>query len=219
MTNRAVAETFGLPYNPRFEKWNWWREIVERQPFRRFSCDRADGPFAISRSQLIAMPQSPRPCRHRHGQRQRLAEDPGGRRRAGRVRRRLRSACDERHRTPELVRDYAAKAAARGLKVHPGGGRRCGPSGRRGRPHTILPVIGIPVPTDLQAAWTRCSPSCKCPATCRWPRWASAAADRATPACWPSRSWPWATRPCSEVLAFKRAGREGGRQGHRARRS
>ena len=53
------------------------------------------------------------------------------------------------HRTPELVRQYASTAAARGLKVFiaaaGGAARLAGVVAS----HTMLPVIGIPVPTEL----------------------------------------------------------------------
>ena len=89
------------------------------------------------------------PGRHRDGQRQRLAEDQGRGRGARRVRRALRGPRDERHRTPEVVRQYATTAAARGLKVIIAAAGGAAHLAGVVASHTTLPVIGIPVPTEL----------------------------------------------------------------------
>lgn len=54
------------------------------------------------------------------------------------------------HRTPELVRQYATEAAGRGLKVIIAAAGGAAHLAGVVASHTILPVIGIPVPTDLQ---------------------------------------------------------------------
>ncbi len=54
------------------------------------------------------------------------------------------------HRTPEVVRQYAAMAAARGLKVLIAAAGGAAHLAGVVASHTTLPVIGIPVPTDLQ---------------------------------------------------------------------
>ena len=54
------------------------------------------------------------------------------------------------HRTPEVVRQYAAMAAARGLKVIIAAAGGAAHLAGVVASHTTLPVIGIPVPTDLQ---------------------------------------------------------------------
>jgi 5-(carboxyamino)imidazole ribonucleotide mutase len=54
------------------------------------------------------------------------------------------------HRTPEMVRQYATMAAARGLKVLIAAAGGAAHLAGVVASHTILPVIGIPVPTDLQ---------------------------------------------------------------------
>jgi len=53
------------------------------------------------------------------------------------------------HRTPELVRQYATMAAARGLKVFIAAAGGAAHLAGVVASHTILPVIGIPVPTEL----------------------------------------------------------------------
>lgn len=53
------------------------------------------------------------------------------------------------HRTPEIVRQYAAMAAARGLRVIIAAAAGAAHLAGVCASHTTLPVIGIPVPTDL----------------------------------------------------------------------
>jgi 5-(carboxyamino)imidazole ribonucleotide mutase len=53
------------------------------------------------------------------------------------------------HRTPEVVREYAAMAAARGLKVMVAAAGGAAHLAGVIASHTTLPVIGIPVPTEL----------------------------------------------------------------------
>ena len=53
------------------------------------------------------------------------------------------------HRTPEVVRQYAAMAAARGLKVIIAAAGGAAHLAGVVASHTTLPVIGIPVPTEL----------------------------------------------------------------------
>ena len=54
------------------------------------------------------------------------------------------------HRTPEIVRDYATTASRRGLKVIIAAAGGAAHLAGVVASHTTLPVIGIPVPTDLQ---------------------------------------------------------------------
>src|SRR5208283_5499003 len=54
------------------------------------------------------------------------------------------------HRTPDLVGQYAATASARGLRVIIAAAGGAAHLAGVVAAHTILPVIGIPVPTDLQ---------------------------------------------------------------------
>jgi 5-(carboxyamino)imidazole ribonucleotide mutase len=53
------------------------------------------------------------------------------------------------HRTPVVVRQYAAMAAARGLKVLVAAAGGAAHLAGVVAAHTTLPVVGIPVPTDL----------------------------------------------------------------------
>ena len=53
------------------------------------------------------------------------------------------------HRTPEQVRQYATMAAARGLKVVIAAAGGAAHLAGVIASHTTLPVIGVPVPTDL----------------------------------------------------------------------
>lgn len=53
------------------------------------------------------------------------------------------------HRTPELVRQYAAAASQRGLKVLVAAAGGAAHLAGVLAAHTVLPVIGIPVPTEL----------------------------------------------------------------------
>jgi phosphoribosylaminoimidazole carboxylase PurE protein len=53
------------------------------------------------------------------------------------------------HRTPEIVRDYAAGAAGRGLKVVIAAAGGAAHLAGVVASHTVLPVIGIPVPTEM----------------------------------------------------------------------
>lgn len=53
------------------------------------------------------------------------------------------------HRTPEIVRQYATMAAARGVKVLIAAAGGAAHLAGVIASHTTLPVIGIPVPTDL----------------------------------------------------------------------
>ena len=54
------------------------------------------------------------------------------------------------HRTPEIVRQYATTAAERGLKVIIAAAGGAAHLAGVIASHTTLPVIGVPVPTDLQ---------------------------------------------------------------------
>ena len=54
------------------------------------------------------------------------------------------------HRTPAIVQQYATMAAARGLKVIIAAAGGAAHLAGVVASHTTLPVIGIPVPTDLQ---------------------------------------------------------------------
>jgi 5-(carboxyamino)imidazole ribonucleotide mutase len=53
------------------------------------------------------------------------------------------------HRTPEVVRQYAVMAAARGMKVLVAAAGGAAHLAGVVAAHTTLPVIGIPVPTEL----------------------------------------------------------------------
>jgi len=53
------------------------------------------------------------------------------------------------HRTPEIVRQYATMAAARGLKVLIAAAGGAAHLAGVMASHTTLPVIGIPIPTDV----------------------------------------------------------------------
>jgi len=53
------------------------------------------------------------------------------------------------HRTPEVVRQYATTAAARGLKVIVAAAGGAAHLAGVVASHTTLPVIGLPVPTEL----------------------------------------------------------------------
>jgi 5-(carboxyamino)imidazole ribonucleotide mutase len=53
------------------------------------------------------------------------------------------------HRTPEIVRQYATMAAARGLKVIIAAAGGAAHLAGVIASHTTLPVIGLPVPTEL----------------------------------------------------------------------
>ena len=53
------------------------------------------------------------------------------------------------HRTPEIVRQYATTAAARGLKVIVAAAGGAAHLAGVIASHTTLPVIGLPVPTEL----------------------------------------------------------------------
>ena len=54
------------------------------------------------------------------------------------------------HRTPDLVQQYASTAAGRGLRVIIAAAGGAAHLAGVVAAHTVLPVIGIPVPTDLQ---------------------------------------------------------------------
>jgi 5-(carboxyamino)imidazole ribonucleotide mutase len=54
------------------------------------------------------------------------------------------------HRAPEAVRQYATMAAARGLRIIIAAAGGAAHLAGVVASHTIVPVIGIPVPTDLQ---------------------------------------------------------------------
>ncbi len=54
------------------------------------------------------------------------------------------------HRTPEAVRQYATMAAARGVQVLIAAAGGAAHLAGVLASHTVLPVIGIPVPTELQ---------------------------------------------------------------------
>ena len=53
------------------------------------------------------------------------------------------------HRTPEIVRQFATMAAARGIKVIIAAAGGAAHLAGAGASHTTLPVIGVPVPTEL----------------------------------------------------------------------
>ena len=54
------------------------------------------------------------------------------------------------HRTPGIVQEYASTAAARGLRVIIAAAGGAAHLAGVVAAHTVLPVIGIPVPTELQ---------------------------------------------------------------------
>jgi 5-(carboxyamino)imidazole ribonucleotide mutase len=54
------------------------------------------------------------------------------------------------HRTPDLVQQYASTATARGLRVIIAAAGGAAHLAGVVASHTVLPVIGLPVPTDLQ---------------------------------------------------------------------
>jgi 5-(carboxyamino)imidazole ribonucleotide mutase len=54
------------------------------------------------------------------------------------------------HRTPEIVQEYATGAAGRGLRVIIAAAGGAAHLAGVVASHTVLPVIGIPVPTELQ---------------------------------------------------------------------
>jgi 5-(carboxyamino)imidazole ribonucleotide mutase len=54
------------------------------------------------------------------------------------------------HRTPDLVQQYASSAVARGLRAILAAAGGAAHLAGVVAAHTVLPVIGIPVPTDLQ---------------------------------------------------------------------
>jgi 5-(carboxyamino)imidazole ribonucleotide mutase len=54
------------------------------------------------------------------------------------------------HRTPEIVQQYSSTAAARGLRAILAAAGGAAHLAGVVAAHTVLPVIGIPVPTDLQ---------------------------------------------------------------------
>lgn len=53
------------------------------------------------------------------------------------------------HRTPELVREYAASAVQRGLKVIVAAAGGAAHLAGVLASHSVLPIIGIPVPTEM----------------------------------------------------------------------
>ena len=53
------------------------------------------------------------------------------------------------HRTPDLVQEYASSAAARGLRVIIAAAGGAAHLAGVVASHTVLPVIGIPVPTEM----------------------------------------------------------------------
>ena len=97
------------------------------------------------------------------------------------------------HRTPDVVRQYATSAAARGLKVLIAAAGGAAHLAGVVASHTTLPVIGLPVPTELSGGLDSLLSIVQMPGDVPVATVASAAAAPATPACWPSKSSPWAT--------------------------
>ena len=133
---------------------------------------------------------------HRPGQRQRLAED-----------RRVAEALDQfgvpyevhvmsAHRTPEIVRQYATMAAARGLRVIIAAAGGAAHLAGVVASHTVLPVIGIPVPTELQGGLDSLLSTVQMPGDVPVATVGVGKGEPGTPACWPCRSSPCRTPRC-----------------------
>ena len=92
------------------------------------------------------------------------------------------------HRTPERTIDIARKADQSGFKVIIAiAGWSAGLPGTIAA-ETILPVIGVPVPSSVFWVWMPCFPWSKCPRAFRLQRWRWGKAALKTPVCWPFKS-------------------------------
>ena len=130
------------------------------------------------------------PGGHRNGQRQRLAEDQGRRRSPGRIRRVHEVQVMSAHRTPEIVRQYAAMAAARGLRGDHRRGRRGGPPGRRRRLAHLLAGDRHSGPHANSGGLDSLLSTVQMPGDVPVATVGLGGGGPATPACWPSKSWP-----------------------------
>ncbi len=100
------------------------------------------------------------------------------------------------HRTPDLVQQYASTAAARGLRVIIAAAGGAAHLAGVVAAHTVLPVIGIPVPTDLQGGLDSLLSMVQMPGDVPVATVGVGGGGAAMPVCWPCRCWPWPIRPC-----------------------
>ena len=98
------------------------------------------------------------------------------------------------HRTPVEAMEFAAGAEAAGIKVIICAAGMAAHLGGVVAAHTTLPVIGLPVASELSTAWMRCWRWSRCLPACRsvWSPRARRAAG--TPHCMRFRCWRWAMR-------------------------
>ena len=130
--------------------------------------------------------------RHHHGQPVRLADPAPCRRDAGRLGVPHETRIVSAHRTPDRLREYAATARERGLRVIIAGAGGAAHLPGMCAAWTPLPVLGVPVESHaLKGMDSACCRSCRCRPACRSAPWRSAGPARSTPACWPPPSWPW----------------------------
>ncbi len=101
------------------------------------------------------------------------------------------------HRTPEVVRQYATMAAARGCEVLIAAAGGAAHLAGVVASHTVLPVIGIPVPTELQGGLDSLAlDGADARRRARGHRGRRRRRGRATPACWPSQILALARGAC-----------------------
>ena len=133
LINKAVAETFDMPYNPRFSvesgkrkvdpEWLTQGPIMSDDPSPAVGIVMgSDSDWPKIKAVAAALDQFDVPYEIR-----------------------VMSA----HRTPEVVREFAASAADRGLKVIIAAAGGAAHLAGVVASHTILPVIGLPVPTSM----------------------------------------------------------------------
>ena len=114
------------------------------------------------------------------------------------------------HRTPDEAHAFASQAEKNGVEVIICAAGKAAHLGGVIAAYTTLPVIGLPVKTDMMGGLTACSPSCRClPA---FPSPPSASTEVKTRACSPFRFWRSAIRnseknsnssknPCEKIHA------------------
>ena len=128
------------------------------------------------------------------------------------------------HRTPEIGARIRHDGRRRGLKVIIAAAGGAAHLAGVVASHTTLPVIGIPVPTELAGGLDSLLSIVQMPGDVPVATVGSAGAGPATPACWPSKSWPSAmpacrrsSRPSSTELAEKVGAKNAALQSHRCR--
>ncbi len=109
-------------------------------------------------------------------------------------------------RTPDIVQEYASTATKRGLKVILAAAGGAAHLAGVVAAHTILPVIAIPVQTDLAGGLDSLLSMVQMPGDVPVATVGVGSGGRGMRDCWPCRCWVWPIRPCRRNMSLTSAG-------------